>query len=136
MDWKAEIEEQHALLDTWFRDGEGAFDRFEAAVDPGFTIISPSGDRATAPEIIEVVRSGRRRAPEQTIVTTDHELLAEDAELVVARYVEHHRTRTVSTARWSTVVFRRDPSAPNGVRWLTVHETWRTMPDRRAPSRP
>lgn len=136
MDWRAEVVELHDLFDAWFRDGVGSLDRFEATMDPSFTIISPSGRLATAAEIVEAVRAGRGRAPDQQISTGDHELLLATDDVVVARYVEQQRTATVSSRRWSTVVFRRDRTMPNGVRWLTVHETWLAPPSAGVPSAP
>ena len=128
VDWRAEIIELHAVFDAWFRDASVSLDRFEDTMDQAFTIISPSGVVASAAEVVEVVRSGGGRAPEQSILTSDHELLADSGDLVVARYVEHHRTPHVSSQRRSTVVFRRHASAPNGLRWLTVQETWTVPP--------
>lgn len=124
----------HAVFDAWFREGDGSLDRFEATMDPAFTIISPSGEIASASEIVDAVRRGRGRARDQRIATTDHELLAETDELVVARYVEHQWTATTSSRRWSTVVFAVDRTMPEGVRWLTVHETWQTPPSVGVPS--
>ncbi len=124
MDWRAEIIELHAVFEAWFREGTISLDRFESTLDPAFTIISPSGVLAGSAEIVEAVRAGGGRAPDQSISTSDHELLVDDGDVVVARYAEHQRTEHASTRRWSTVVFRRDERQPNGLRWLTVHETW------------
>ena len=44
--------------------------------------------------------------------------------MVVASYQEHHQLTERRNARLSTVVFTRDPSAPNGLLWFRVHETW------------
>ncbi|MEM1334681.1 MAG: DUF4440 domain-containing protein [Actinomycetota bacterium] len=144
MDWRAEIVELHEFFERWFRHGVGDTGRFESTMDPAFTIIPPQGSVLLRSEIVEAVRSGAGRSPDLRIETTDHALVSDDGSTLVARYVEHHHLERPpkrgpndaerqeqqhdgSTARWSTVVFRHDATCPNGLRWLTVHETWATV---------
>ncbi len=48
--------------------------------------------------------------------------VAED--VVLLRYVEHQGTAAWRTARRVSALLVADPSAPEGVAWLWLHETW------------
>jgi hypothetical protein len=45
-------------------------------------------------------------------------------EMAVMTYHELQLNDGVPNQRLSTVVFRQDPAAPNGLVWVHVHETW------------
>ncbi|MEM1313872.1 MAG: hypothetical protein AAGI51_04910, partial [Pseudomonadota bacterium] len=45
-------------------------------------------------------------------------------DVAVVTYEEWHRLEGETSARLSTVLHRDAPSAPGGVQWLHVHETW------------
>ena len=51
-------------------------------------------------------------------------MISSTSELVVARYIETHELPDGGNRRLSTVVFGLDEHAPNGLTWLSVHETW------------
>ncbi|MFQ5558414.1 MAG: DUF4440 domain-containing protein [Acidimicrobiales bacterium] len=123
MDWVAEIEELHSFFDAWSRGEEADWDRFESVIAPGFTIVDPDGIESDRATITRGVRDARGRG-EMAIQTVDHRLVRESGDLLVARYVETQRRGDERTRRVSTVVFGRDEAAPNGLVWVSVHETW------------
>lgn len=119
--WVEEIVELHAFFQGRFFGEIESMDRLQAALAPEFTMVGPNGaevDRATTIGLVADVASPIE------IETVDHELLLDAGDVLVARYREVHRIGDESTQRMSTVVFRRDPDAPNGLLWVRVHETW------------
>ncbi len=132
---RQEVLDLHQFFQDWFRgelpQTDEAFDRFSGVMDDSFHIVSPGG-RKTA---IEPLRAGLRSAfgswrPASVesegsriwIENTQFQALNEDLSLVT--YEEWQKNEGPAKGRLSTAVFRRDPEAPNGVRWLHVHETW------------
>lgn len=60
------------------------------------------------------------------MTTGEVEVLHEHAPFATVRYVETHRWDDGrATQRWSTASLEADEGAPDGVRWHSVHETWR-----------
>ncbi len=132
MHWRDEIIELHQAFETWFLGTGESLDRVEEALDPRFTFVGPDGSESDRAAIIEQIAAGRGHTNDLTITTSDHVLLEATAEVALARYVEiHNWPDGRSNRRLSTVVFRVDPTGPNGLRWLRVHETWldRTPPE-------
>ena len=68
--------------------------------------------------------AGHAHTRSLTITIRDHELIAEDRDVVVATFVEHHQLTERTNTRRLTAVFDRDPSTPNGLAWRWVQETW------------
>lgn len=127
MDWRTEIVELHDFFERYFLGDEGSIERFESVLDPGFTMIGPHGGHSNRTEVLEEVRQGHGHSESLVIVTSDHRLLTESDTTIVAEYIETHELADRSNRRWSTVVFVADPTTPNGVAWVRVHETW--IPD-------
>ncbi|MBT8214804.1 MAG: DUF4440 domain-containing protein [Acidimicrobiia bacterium] len=124
MDWVREVEELHAFFDAWFRGAADSMERMEAVLASSFTIVGPHGTTMDRDETIEAVRTAFGRSGTLRIRTSDHHLISSTSELVVARYTETHELPVGGNRRLSTVIFRPDEHAPNGLTWLSVHETW------------
>lgn len=124
MDWAREIRDLHEFFEAWFLGTADSMQPMLDALVDDFTIVSPSGDVSDRVATIAAVESARAHTSSLRIRIRGDELLAATDELVVARYIESHDLVDRSNDRRSTVVFRVDPRRPNGLRWLTVHETW------------
>ena len=124
--WHREIVELHEFFEAYFLGSIPADDigRFEDVLADDFTIIGAHGEINDRAATIEMVRAGHAHTRSLEITITDASLLRETPELVVARYIENHQLTDRTNHRWSTVVFVRDPEGPNGLRWVTVQETW------------
>jgi hypothetical protein len=125
--WMTEVDELHAFFEAYFLGTLPADDvrRFADVLDPDFTIVGPDGGVSTRAETIAAVNAGHAHTSDFTLTTKDHQLVHADDSTVIGSYVEHHGwTDGRENERLSTVVFRRDDSMPNGLRWLRVHETW------------
>lgn len=128
MNWITEVETLHDFFAAWFAGTAESLERLEIALDPAFTIVGPDGVERSRAEIVDQIAAGEGRNSGVHISTADHALLSESRDVLVARYRELHHSGAGSTSRISTVVFRRDTDAPNGVVWLRVHETWEPEP--------
>jgi hypothetical protein len=122
--WSDEITELHDFFEAYFRGTETSLDRVEAVLAAPFSIVGPDGTESDRASTIAMLRAGHEEVRELDMSTSDHRLLLDSGDALVATYVEHHHLDAGDTRRHSTVVFTRDASTPNGVKWLRVHETW------------
>jgi len=121
--WSEEITELHEFFEDLFNGVVDSLDRAEAALAADFTIVGPDGaesDRAATMAMLEAAQNSRQL----DMSTTDHRLVHHSDDVIIASYVERHHIPERDTRRLSTAVFVPDEEAPNGVRWLRVHETW------------
>ncbi len=124
----AETETQDAILES--RLGADpptpeSFARVEAALAPTFTLIGLDGRREYRDAVIAALQAERgARGPDFRIRVEAPEPVALEPPVVVLAYRERQWLAGVETLRQSTAVFRSDGEAPNGLRWLTLQETW------------
>lgn len=126
MKWHEEIDQLHEFFEAYFLGEQTSLERAEAVLAPEFTIVGPHGIESDRAQTIQMLRDGRAHTTDLTITTSDHRLVAQAADLLVATYLEHHRLSDGENRRLSTVVFVPEPDAPNGLLWLRVQETWIT----------
>ncbi len=124
VNWIDEIIELHAFFEGWFLGAIDSLDRMESVLAEGFSIVQPDGAEVDRAGTIESVAGGRATSRELVITTSDHRLLHDGGDTLVASYVETHERSDRTKRRLSTVVFVRSDSAPNGLMWVRVHETW------------
>ncbi len=124
--WLDEIVQLHAFFEAYFLGSVPQDDlgRMDAVLSPGFTHLGPHGAVSDRAGTIAAVRAGYAHTQSLEITITEPQLLAEGDGLIACRYVENHALTAGSNHRWSTAVFEANDIAPNGVAWLTVHETW------------
>ena len=138
-----EVIDLHQFFQDWFQGvlpkTDHAFARFAGVMDPAFHIVTPSGRKIS----IDTLGPGLRQAHGTWTRDSDEgqgsriwikntEVRPLTEELALVTY-EEWQTRTGTTkGRLSTAILQRDPEAPNGVRWLHVHETW--LPERNEAS--
>lgn len=123
-DWRREIDELHAFFEGYFLGETSSVARVDAVLGAAFTMVGPDGvvsDRATTMRAIE---TGHGHTAHLKIRCSQHELIYESSDVIVATYVESHDLADRTNHRRTTVVFGYDPQAPNGLSWLRAHETW------------
>lgn len=126
---RAEVVALHQFFTDWFCGRlpatDESFARCEQALDASFQLISPRGALdARAPLLASIRRAHGRRA--------DFRIWIEDfawrpliaGQLGLATYVEWQEADGQISSRMSTATMAADSSAPGGVVWLHVHETW------------
>lgn len=128
MDWQTEVRDLHDFFAGWFSGTEpaDAIERLEVALHPAFTIVGTDGAVTDRLSIVSAVAAGHGLGPTEIEVVDLCDLFVSDR-VVVGRYDEWQRhtrdSAPTTNGRRSTAVFVRSLAAPNGVAWLTVHET-------------
>ncbi|WP_051328803.1 DUF4440 domain-containing protein [Geminicoccus roseus] len=120
-----EVADLHVLFTRWLGPGEGDLARAAAALAPEFRMVLPDGalvERAAVLAFLEAMRG--RRGPAFRIEIAEAEAREAGQGHVLVTYVERQEDDGKATARRSSALFRFEPSAPCGVVWLHLHETW------------
>jgi hypothetical protein len=125
---KAEIIERHAFFVRWFTEASlkpSEFERCEAAFDAHFRMITPDGMLHGRAEVLRRLRKAKASMELKFEIAVEgvKELwLGEEAGIV--GYVEAQLIDGRRTRRRSSALFERCATAPNGVAWRHLHETW------------
>lgn len=122
--WRLEIVELHELFEDYFLGRADSLSRVEDSLADDFLIVGPAGAVANRAETLEALRLGHAHTAALKINISESTLVEESGDLIVASYIESHELALSSNRRLTTVVFRRVASAPNGLQWVRVHETW------------
>ena len=125
---RTEIVALHRFFVEWYdrATADGAdFDRFERAMGNGMRMIPPSGAILDREAIVGYVRANKGAFDgDFDIEVTNINSVWEDSHAVLVSYVEWQRRDGATTARLASAFFIENPSAPNGVEWRHLHETW------------
>ncbi|MDX2103183.1 MAG: hypothetical protein EAZ99_14445 [Alphaproteobacteria bacterium] len=131
----AEVIALHQLFEGWLggtlpRDPE-VFQRCAASLAPDFTQIDPEGRWQPRDPLLARLAAahGIHRDADQPFLIEIRAAAprVSAGDLVAVTYEEHQRIRGVWRARLSTALFTADPTAPEGVLWRHLQETW--VPD-------
>lgn len=129
----AEILDFHRFFVSWY-DAATAdrtdFDRCEQVFGQGFHMIPPTGRVFDRTQTIELIRANR--ATFDGNFTIDIETIRsgwESADTIVITYIEAQVRAGKSSRRQASALFTTSSSAPHGVEWRHLHETWVQMPD-------
>ncbi len=128
----AEIQRLHDFFQAWFTgsvpNDAANFQAFHVAMDEEFTIIGPDGQLREMSALSAGLRAAYGKEPTIRIWTEQCQLLRKLDDTILCTYEEWQQITTgdkqETTARLSTVLFRRVAAAPHGLAWLHVHETW------------
>ncbi len=103
-----------------------AFTRLERTLAPDFELVTPDGNRRDRAAVVSGIHEDYGRDDEGTfsIDIRNVEVVEQMDDFAVVRYEEFQETTDGTTGRISTALFRDDPSAPGGVVWLDLHDTW------------
>lgn len=121
-----EVVELHRFFEDWFYGRTDDFSRAEAALADDFVMVSPRGEVRSRQALLDGLRQahGCRRGDAFTIRIDNCEVRAVEFGLALVTYEEYQQLNEREAGRISTALFRVDPNAPCGVRWLHLHETW------------
>jgi hypothetical protein len=122
-----EVVALHAFFEAWLREGDQPMDfsEVEAAIGRDFRMISPDGTIEEREAVVLWVKNSRgSRGPDFTILALDpHPIWSGDG-AVLLEYTEQQYRAGKTTRRRSTALFLANPSAPRGVEWRHLQETW------------
>jgi hypothetical protein len=122
-----EVVALHAFFKTWLRESESVMDfsEVEVAIGKDFRLISPDGKIDEGSTVVSSIRDARgSRGPDFTIVVSDPFTVWAGDGAVLLEYTEQQYRDGRMTHRRSTALFLANPSAPRGVEWRHLQETW------------
>jgi hypothetical protein len=129
----AEVIDLHRFFVDWFvaaRADKADFSRFETVMGEGFSMIAPSGHILDRDAVVEHVRSSRASCDDGFAISIEDIRQGwQDADTIVVFYVEAQLRGGKHSRRQSSAVFTTSSSAPNGVEWRHLHETWLQVPE-------
>jgi hypothetical protein len=129
----AEIVELHRFFVAWYdrrTAAETDFERFDRVMGPGMQMIPPAGVLLDRDTIVAYVQSNRGIFDGDFAIEIAEIRPAWEADGAIAvTYIERQTRAGEKTARRATALFTESSSAPNGVEWLHLHETWMQMAD-------
>lgn len=131
----AEIHGLHVFFVDWLSgtlpDTGQAFSRCAEALAENFVLIGPDGEATTRRTLLgrlEGARGVHAGADPPFAIRIDNSKLlrhwADHALLSYEEWQDGARGTLGTTGRISTALFVRDRSAPTGLAWLHLHETW------------
>ena len=128
-----EVVDLHRFFVDWFvaaRADAVDFGRFEAVMGEGLTMIAPSGAVLGRDAVVDHVRQSRATCDDGfAILIEDIRPGWQTEDMIVVLYVEAQLRGGKRSRRQSSAVFTASSSAPNGVEWRHLHETWLQMPE-------
>ena len=129
-----EVIQLHEFFEDWFRgncnDTDRVFKRrLLSRMDIDFHIILPNGENYYGDQFWPAMREQHGANPDFEISLRNFSRkLQIGRKTFVVNYEEWQKnaknSRPANNGRISTAVFVVDNTAPNGVKWVHVHETW------------
>lgn len=123
-----EVVSLHEFFVAWYDKNTAAetdFDRFDKVMAPGVQMIPPSGDMLDRDAVVSYVRDNRATFDgDYAIEIADVRPAWEAGNAIVVTYIEKQERRGIKTMRRASALFVESSSAPNGVEWRHLHETW------------
>ncbi|WP_368517433.1 hypothetical protein [Rhizobium sp.] len=129
----AEVIDFHRFFEAWYDAAtadETDFGRCERTFGQAFHMIPPTGRVFDRAETIELIRANRATFQGNfAIEISDIHASYETADTIVLTYVEAQMRAEKYSRRQASALFTASSSAPNGVEWQHLHETWLQMPE-------
>lgn len=125
---RREILDLHQFFEAWFAgrlpETDEAFARATVALGESFVLVSPNGRLTDGHTLMDGLRGEHNGRSQFRIWIEKFQLQQQHGDIAIVTYEEWQEIGTTITSRLSSAVFQQDPTAPNGVKWLHVHETW------------
>ena len=130
----AEIDGLHRCFVAWFLGdcpkSRAGFARIADALAPGFVQIDPAGRERRRAPLLALLRAahGGRAGEAFAIGIVGPKVRLVHRGLALATYEERQRSGATVTRRRSSARFAAARTAPEGVAWLHLQETWIAAP--------
>jgi hypothetical protein len=123
-----EVVALHEFFVAWFRPGPAPdFRACEGALHPDFHMITPEGRLLDRSAIIQGIQAARSALPASlTIDILDIRPLWQEGDAALLAYIEQQYREGRTTRRRSSALLLRAASAPRGILWRHLQETWET----------
>ena len=129
-DVSAEIERLHQFFIDWFNGvvpkTEEAYASFRAATAKDFVIVTPHGTTIPIDALANSLFEAHNQRPGLDIKVKNMQVLHQMGDYCLATYEEWQleKGEADGKGRVSTVLLSKNESAPAGLLWHHVHETW------------
>ena len=125
-----EVVALHEFFVAWFRPGPAPdFQACEGAFHRDLRMVTPEGRLLGRSEIIQGIQASRGRlAASLTIDILDSRTLWQEGDAVLLAYIEQQYREGRTTRRRSSALLLRAASAPRGILWRHLQETWESPP--------
>ena len=124
----AEIVERHAFFVRWYSapsPDSAEFALSETAFDAEFVMVTPDGREHRRAQVIASLRGARSSADASFRIDIEAiEPRWQDQDAILVSYVEAQLRDGRRTRRRSNALFVRQASAPHGIAWRHLQETW------------
>jgi len=119
--FEREVRELHDFFERWYAgDCEPAEIARLDVLDPSFIMIAPDGRSLSG----DAVRSSIDAALGLRPLTIEIRNVKVEPSAPFGTYEEWQTIEGTTSGRISTAVMASEPGAPNGLRWMHLHETW------------
>ncbi|WP_348530089.1 DUF4440 domain-containing protein [Mesorhizobium sp. NFR06] len=129
----AEVVDLHRFFVDWFDKrlcDTADFGRFERVLGEGFSMVVPSGQMLDRAAVLGHVKASRGTFDgDFAISIEDIRPGWQSGDVIVLTYVEAQQRAGQASRRRSSAVFTPNSSAPRGVEWRHLHETWLQVPE-------
>jgi len=122
-----EVVALHAFFVAWFRGDEPApdFASCENGLAKDFRMINPDGSAHERDDVVRSLRAARGKSPPDfRIEVLDPAAIWTGEGCVLLEYTEQQYRDGRTTRRRSSALFLASPTAPRGLEWRHLHETW------------
>ena len=124
---RREVIELHAFFEGWIGgvlpEDEKTFARFTDAIGPSMMLVSTDGQLLSHDRLITWIRKAHGSEPDFRLWVENIQIQQVIGGIVLVVYEEWQDRAAGQNGRQSTALFEEHRTAPNGVRWLHVHET-------------
>lgn len=128
-----EVVDLHRFFVDWFNAASADnadFRRFESVMGEGFQMVAPDGQVLDRAAVLDHVGASRASCDGGfTVSIEDIRAGWQAGDTIVVCYVEAQQRAGKHSRRRSSAVFTTSSSAPNGVEWRHLHETWLQVPE-------
>jgi len=128
----AEVVDLHRFFVDWFdkrRCDTADFSRFERVMGEDFSMVVPSGQLLDRAAVLGHVKASRGTFDGDFAISIEDIRPAwQSGDVIVLTYVEAQQRAGQASRRRSSTIFTANSSAPNGVEWRHLHETWLQVP--------
>lgn len=122
-----EIVALHVEFEQWFRGDLENLNRVRAVLADDFTFVSPQGTIVQLADLLAGLEESR--GSREIGIRIENPIVHwRTSGAILATYQEWHDHSEYQTTRQTTALFTIDDSAPGGLMWRHVHETWITPP--------
>ncbi len=125
---RREIVELHQFFEDWLSGkvpkDKKTFARFTDATALSMNLVSTDGQIFGHAQLVDWIYNAHGSEPGFALWVEAIEPRGAFDSVALLTYEEWQDRTTGRTVRQSTVLFEKDQNAPNGVRWLHVHETY------------